>query len=498
MKINLKSFVTPWNLMIFGILALALFVRVYRQNELLGFYYDQGRDALVVWDLWHKARPFLIGPVTGLPGIFLGPFYYYLIAPLYLMGGGNPLYPSVFLGFLTVAAVYFLYRLGEKMHSRTAGLISAVIASFSYQIVYNSRWLSNPIPIYLTSVLFLGSLWEIVNGGKKYWWTVSFLVAGISLHFESASAVFYVPILVVFSIWQRDKFPGIKVFLLSLAAFGVTLLPQIIFNFRHENILFNNFQKLFVQERGFQFTKFLLEERTKFFWEVTSNKLITGWYFYSALFFALVALALGFGRKNLKKGLIGLFGIFFLIPILGYYSFRGNHGVVYDYYLSGFYLPFILLFSVGLAELAKNKKGILAVTIFFAIFLVRNLTIVESHITQSGEGPQTINFKNQIKAVDWVFEDAKGRGRFNVDVYVPPVIPYAYDYLFLLQATERCGEGLCGLDRDGLQPVLYTLFEEDPPHPERLEAWLARQKGIGDVEQESRFAGITVQRRKRL
>src|SRR3989304_6618507 len=104
MKINLKSLVTPWNLMIFGILVLAFFVRVYRQSELLGFYYDQGRDALIIWDLWHKATPFLIGRVTGLPGIFLGPFYYYLIAPLYLIGGGNPLYLSAFLAFITVVA----------------------------------------------------------------------------------------------------------------------------------------------------------------------------------------------------------------------------------------------------------------------------------------------------------------------------------------------------------------------------------------------------------
>jgi hypothetical protein len=47
-------------------------------------------------------------------------------------------------------------------------------------------------------------------------------------------------------------------------------------------------------------------------------------------------------------------------------------------------------------------------------------------------------------------------------------------------------------------PLLYTLYEEDPPHPERLEAWLARQKGIGIVEEEESFGGITVQRRKRI
>ena len=84
------------------ILILALFVRVYRTEDLLGFYYDQGRDAKVIWRLWHEGRPFLIGPVTGLQGIFLGPFYYYLIAPFYLISGGNPALPAYFLAFLVV------------------------------------------------------------------------------------------------------------------------------------------------------------------------------------------------------------------------------------------------------------------------------------------------------------------------------------------------------------------------------------------------------------
>ena len=63
----------------------AFVLRIYRINDLLAFHFDQGRDALVIWDLWHNGKPFLIGPVTGLTGIFLGPFYYYLISPFYLI-----------------------------------------------------------------------------------------------------------------------------------------------------------------------------------------------------------------------------------------------------------------------------------------------------------------------------------------------------------------------------------------------------------------------------
>ena len=45
------------------ILLLAFLIRVWRIDELLGFYYDQGRDAKIIWDLWHNGRFFLIGTI---------------------------------------------------------------------------------------------------------------------------------------------------------------------------------------------------------------------------------------------------------------------------------------------------------------------------------------------------------------------------------------------------------------------------------------------------
>src|SRR3990167_6005968 len=141
------------------ILVGAFFIRAYRTGDLLRFYFDQGRDALVIWKLWHEGKPFLIGPVTGLAGIFLGPFYYYLIAPFYLIGGGNPAYPAIFLAFISTLGVFMLYFLGAKFLSRETGLIAATIGSFSYFIVLAGRWLANPTPILLSSMLLLWFMW---------------------------------------------------------------------------------------------------------------------------------------------------------------------------------------------------------------------------------------------------------------------------------------------------------------------------------------------------
>ena len=99
-------------------------------------------------------------------------------------------------------------------------------------------------------------------------------------------------------------------------------------------------------------------------------------------------------------------------------------------------------------------------------------------------------------AVDWVFLDAAKRGEFNVDAYVPPVITHSYDYLFLWRGNSKYKDSKQILDRQ--VNLLYTLYEVDPPHPERLDAWLKRQENIGKIEEEISFGGITVQRRVRI
>lgn len=515
---KIKSYFVNWisYLLLAIILIGAFYIRVYRINDLLGFYYDQGRDALVIWNLWHGGKMFLIGPVTGLAGIFLGPFYYYLIAPLYLIGGGNPLYPSVFLCFLSVMAVLAVFLIGREMHSRTAGLIAAVIGGFSYYIFYNSRWLSNPNPMLLLSLLFLYSLWKIISTSDKKWWVIATFFMGISLHFESASAFFYLFVFIVFCIWRL--FTGSRLralfsidfwkeflrnnagtFIFALFAFLLTLMPQIIFNFRHDNILINNFLKLFAQDRAFSkpLTSFILFTRLDYFWSAFMGKIFIGQNKYSVIFASLSLAALVIGKNRMPKGLLTLFAIFLITPMIGYILFQGNFGNIYDYYLIGYFLPFILIFSLGLAELLKTFPGKFLVLVFFVAFFQVNLAPISGTMGNPMDGPTDIKFGSQIKAVNWVFENAAGRGFYNVDIYVPPVIPFSYDYLFLWQGNIKCGASLCG-KVDYQTPILYTLFEQDPPNPQRLGAWLDRQKGIGIVKDEARFGGITVQRRERI
>ena len=135
-----------------------------------------------------------------------------------------------------------------------------------------------------------------------------------------------------------------------------------------------------------------------------------------------------------------------------------------------------------------NLLGKTFVIVFLILFLRNNYYPLNFKLLDKSNSPNSLGFVNQLQAVDYISKDSNS-SKFNVDVYVPPVISYSYDYLFTWKGI---------IQEEKQTKLLYTLYEADPPHPERLEAWLARQKGIGAIIEEEKFGAITVQRRERI
>lgn len=465
----------------------ATYVRVANTREILGFYYDQGRDALVIWNFLHKGQLFLVGPTTGIAGIFRGPWYYWLITPFYFLGKGDPTWPANFLALTSVAAIFLLYYLGKEIFDRATGLVAAVVASFSYYIVVASRWLSNPTPMLLISMLLVFSMFMATKGKKWAWALIGFLL-GMSIQFGSAAEVFYLPAVAIFAFWQRKKLPSFRIVVLSVFLFLISFIPQTIFDFRHGGILSGNIAKFLFSEGSFKLSFWeVLKVRIPFYWDVFYTKMWLGDFNqFSAFFLGSLAIII-YNFKSLwaKPG----FKILILLaasPLIGMIFFQGNEGNVFDYYFTGYYLIFILIFSIGLGYLAKSKFGLIFLALFLFLFSKPQLVAIKNYLNN---GRSDINLKEQLQAIDWIYKNSDGKP-FNVDVYVPPVIPYAYDYLFLWRGQESSINP--SPEKTGL---LYTLYEQDIP--KRLGPWLSRQDTVGKVITEVSFRGLTVQRRMR-
>ena len=74
--------------------------------EFLG---DQGRDVLVIRNFFKHKDLFFIGPQTSIGNMYLGPYYYYLIAPALLLANFNPVGPAVFIALFGIATTYLIF-----------------------------------------------------------------------------------------------------------------------------------------------------------------------------------------------------------------------------------------------------------------------------------------------------------------------------------------------------------------------------------------------------
>lgn len=154
-------------------LVIGAWLRLFRISEYMTFLGDEGRDARVVRNLVVHADPVLIGPmtsvVTSAGHMYLGPLYYYLIAPALLIFGLSPVGPSVMVALISLLTLVMIWWLGRNWWGPIAGLSGAALFAVSPTVIIYSRssWNPNVMPFF--ALLVIWSVYEFwVN--KKFKW----------------------------------------------------------------------------------------------------------------------------------------------------------------------------------------------------------------------------------------------------------------------------------------------------------------------------------------
>jgi len=215
------------------IVCFGLFLSFYRVSELYGYGFDQERDYFAVKAIVADHKFTLIGPrVVSSAGFFLGPFYYYLQVPFFILFRGDPLYGAYFtaaINFLTYLLIYFLLsRLtSSRLTAFTAALlwlttanrtgwnVSFVPLFFLLFIYFYKRPLLLTFIFFLSlnfhpQMIFLGPLWLYVLTKHK-------LSLGQIILLASAALLPFLP-LVVFDL--RHDFINTRAALAFLSASG--------------------------------------------------------------------------------------------------------------------------------------------------------------------------------------------------------------------------------------------------------------------------------------
>src|SRR3989344_7563277 len=137
----------------------------------LGFFAfatDQGRDFLAVAKIIYERNLTLIGPHTGLPGIFYGPWWYYFLSPILLISGGDPQKVANIFAIIGIISNLALYILLKHITKNTLlSLMLALTATFSASGGFGPINIWSPT---LTPLLMLSLIWLLkkIKEESKY------------------------------------------------------------------------------------------------------------------------------------------------------------------------------------------------------------------------------------------------------------------------------------------------------------------------------------------
>ena len=229
-KHNQKEF---W--ILFSIVAVAAFFRLYKIDQYMTFLGDEGRDVIIVRRLLTETHPPLIGPGTSVGSMYLGPLYYYMMAPVLLLANFSPVGPAVQIAILGVITVGFVWWVGREWFpaSRglrgTSGLIAASLYAISPTVIIFSRssWNPNIMPFFALLSIYL--IWKVWREHKFKW----VLVLGVSFAFVLQShylGLLLMPTLLIF--WYLARVPK-RFTLYAVAVFAILMSPLLFFDLRH-------------------------------------------------------------------------------------------------------------------------------------------------------------------------------------------------------------------------------------------------------------------------
>ncbi len=427
---------------LFFIFVLAFLLRVlYLPQNALSFYYDQARDAFIVKQILSGDLK-ILGPPSSTPGLFHGVLYYYILAPAYWLGAGNPVFAAYWIAFLNSATVfiiyYFAYLLTKK---RSAGFLSAFLFAISFNASQYAAWLSNPaLAVWSVPLIYLG-LWMWLKEKKALGPIISAIGLGVSIQAEIFLGYHIIPI--ALWLWIEKKNLLRKDVIRSIAILGAILssliLAEIKFGFKGISGIASIFSGEDVWIRGKEIGDYIILYLNQIGRTFSDSLLPSNSGYGGALGIGLIWYTLKTWKK--KKGKIILtWQPFLLTYLLAHLSIVSLGGLSTSHLTVGIGVAVIALAAIFLSMSWPKRKWLVA--LIFGVILFSNITTILSE-SKKGQAIFTIQndmiLSNQLKAIDYTYQKANGNAFSINSLTVPLWVNTTWSYLFNWYGLEKYG-----------------------------------------------------------
>lgn len=476
-----------------AILLVGAFLRLYRIADYMTFLGDEGRDVIVVRRLLVEGHPPLIGPGTSIGNMYLGPIYYYMMAPALLLAGFSPAGPAIQIAVLGVITIFFVWFVAREWFGRYAAFIAASLYAIASTIIVFSRssWNPNIMPFF--ALLCIYSIWKIWREHKWGW----LIVLGISFAFVLQShylGLLLAPTFFVFwllTCLKVRKSENSKYFIryttYSAALFVLLMSPLVIFDARHNWINFNAMKTFFTERQ----TTVSLRPWNAIpnswpTFEKATTRLIAGTNITVGGWMALILiLGLLFLLIRTRKPAYSLLAVWLGFAFLGLGLYKQQ---IYDHYYGFFFAaPFLLLGGIGEYLIAKNRQVLkLSVGAVFTVLVFVNLLNNPFRYMPNRQLQRAQDVARKI------LEESRGQ-RFNLAVIAENNYEDGYKYFLLVWKAPVVDIDAQHIDQT-LTDQLFAVCELpkekcDPTHNPKAE--IARF-GWSKIENEWEIDGATI------
>jgi len=444
------------------IFALGAFLRFFELRSHFMYGHDHDLASWIVKDILVDKHWRLIGQETSTQGIFIGPLYYYLQIPFFLLFKMNPIAQAFMSSLIGLFGIFSAYYIFSRVFDKNTGYISSFLYSVSFYMVNNDREAVPTMPVIIWSMWFFYGIDLVLKGKQRRGYVLLGLLIGLIWHLNLA-LVILVPLILIAQLFSKKK-PGLKNSLLGVFSMFIPSLPLIIFEIRHNFLQTRSFITSLVVDQGSIVHGWAKVRRVIYI----LSKNISGFLFdrigHIPFELGLVLMIILFiflvYRKLLDKEKAIILSLWFIL----YFAFFSSYSkIVSEYYLNGVMVIWIILFALWIAYLWKGRKYKVWVIIILSFFGIMN---VYKFLTWRVSGDKYVNRRDTVVAIK---EDAEKRQYPCVAIsYITnPGYNLGYRYLFYLEDLfmKRVDSGV---------PVYTIIFP----------------LGKDSVKEDARFGGI--------
>ncbi len=421
------------------ILALGILFRLaLTQNGNFLFNMDNARDFVDVREMVELGKLRLTGPLSAIEGLYNGPLWYYLLSIPYFLTNGDPYGAIIMEILLWVIGGYFLLKL-VKNFGRWIILPIGFVWVVSDYVVLANRYSFNPNPIVLLTPFLIYLLVEYLKTGKGIFIISSWFFGGLFFNLEMNIGVF-IPLIIFLSLFltKNTKFFKDKFFWLGTLVFIGLLMPQIMFDIKHNFIMSKGVVRFLSESSG---SKFNLIKRASIIWDSFFSVFSATLMNQKLLLWAVLILAFpifkNFFSRNKKEIIVIIASLFILVPFIGYLIIPVS---VNAWHLGAEVAAFLILIAFMLSSLWElnffGKLFSILLSILIIFYSILNIPNYYRERTNLNMDPSL--YKNEIAAIDYVYKYANGQN-FKVYTYLPSVYDYPYQYLFWWYGRKMYG-----------------------------------------------------------